>query len=78
MRCNSVRVAVYSILRGRTELISFELISIKYYQCVCLYSCLIYPAYKSNLFCALLYCITYSECVCLVADIAGGKEAEGV
>jgi len=33
----------------------FTVIRIKYRECVCLYSCLSYPACKSHIFCAVLY-----------------------
>ena len=47
-------------LQDQTELINYEAVRIKYYECVyvceCVYSCLSYPACKSHLFCAVLYC----------------------
>jgi hypothetical protein len=46
--------AAVKLLRDQTELIKYEAISIKYYEC--LYSCPSYPACKSHHSCATLYC----------------------
>ena len=43
--------------RSRKHYSRGKVISIKYYKCVCLYSCLTYPTYKSHLPCVVLFVI---------------------
>jgi hypothetical protein len=49
-------VLPWNIIRDQSELINCEAICIKYYKCVCLYSCVSHPVCKMHLFYAALYC----------------------
>ena len=46
--CRCLLVLLFNILREQAELINYEAISVKCYECACVYSCLNYPAYNAH------------------------------
>jgi ABC-type sugar transport system permease subunit len=52
-------ILLWNIIRDQSELINCETICIKYYKCVCLYSCVSHPVCKVHLFYAALSHVAY-------------------